>query len=696
MKRLVFDFETQSEVNLKKSGAYRYSQSPSTKPTCLAFKLRDKPTVYFLNYEAVNRQWKDQPESLRTLWEDLIKEEYQFAGHNAFFEKCIYENILVKRYGWPHIPFRLYRCTAAKAAACALPRNLEGAGEAMNLSVQKDKSGYLAMMFTCKPLSQWNKWTKARAEIAAGKKVGPKKRALAESPEPLKFATPATHPEVFETLYKYCKIDVRAEELLDEALPDLIPQEQEIWFFNQMLNWRGLYVDIPIAHKVVDIMSVESKKKLKELDSLTMGLITKAGARKSILDFLAMEGIELPNLQAKTVNDKLNESGIDENTRRLLEIRKALSLTSTKKYHAFLDRASSDNRVRDIILYHGASTGRDTGTGIQPHNFPRGLLKVNRDNPYSHIENVEEHDKEMLELIYGENSLGVLFSGILRNMIMPTKGCQLFVADFSKIEVAVLWWLANNRPGIEILKSKKDPYKFMAAMNTGKRYEDISDDGDERQLGKAQVLGNGFGMGAAKFQQTAWDMYRLKLTELQSKLAVGNYRKVNAAVPEVWKAYENAACGAVENKGSIFKAGKCGFKVHSKFLWVTLPSGRNLAYREPHIVWRESEYGPRRTLQFWSVNSKTKKWDIERTWGGVLCENVTQATARDLMMPAMVRLEKKGYKGLLSVHDEGLCERPIGEGSITEFVGILCEPPKWADKDLIIDAKGWSGPRYKK
>ncbi len=739
-KRVTFDFETRSAVNLKTAGGYKYSLDPSTRPTCLAFKISGEPTIYFLPFHVVARPWREQPEKLKDLWIRLILEGFEFSAHNAFFETCIYKNILVARYGWPDIPFRQFRCTAAKAAACALPRNLEGAGLAMGLRIQKDKRGYAAMMATCKPTVQWNTW----------KKKFDKGKADAWD-EPPMFREPDTDPEVFDVLYRYCKIDVLAEEQLDDALPDLNKQEQEVWFLNQKLNWRGLAIDIPTVSKIVDIMQVESKKKLKELDSITMGLVTKPGARKSILEFLALEGIELPDLRAKTVDDALKDVSLSDDMKALLEIRKALSKTSTKKYQAFLARANSDGRVRDILMYHGASTGRDTGTGIQPHNFPRGVIKVEKDRPYAAVEDVATCDHEMLQLLYGE-SLAMLFSSILRNMIIPSKGKELFVADFSKIEVAVLWWVAGNEAGLEILRSGKDPYIYQASVNTGKTYEEIEEAVnaeeswalDARQLGKAQILGCGFGMGWKKFLTTAWEQYRLKLTNKLSKEAVRSYRTANEAVPEVWENYELAAIAAIEDaeyrKGDqapgVYRTGKCLFFVKDNFLWIELPSGRRLAYKDPSIIWRAREFEvteyqigntwfsedaadeyrerngladfssfpsriekkrgqPQKTVTFWATNSKTKKWNQEITWGGTLTENIVQATARDLMMPAMVRLEKQNYQALLMVHDEGICEKEIGKGSIDEFVKILCTPPKWAE-GLPLEAKGWKGPRYRK
>lgn len=725
IKRVTKDFETRSTCDLRKSGAYKYSLHPSTKPTCLAFKIRGQPTVYFLDYYAVNRPWREQPDKLKNLWIRLILEGYEFGAHNSFFERCIYDNIMVARYGWPAIPPRQRRCTAAKAAACALPRNLEGAGEVLKLTTQKDKRGYSAMMATCKPTKKWREWEKLKSAVIDRQSKGlaltahqRKKIDNGGLEEPPLFLEPDQAPDVFNTLYTYCKIDVRTEELLDIALPDLSPHEQNIWFQNQMINWRGLRIDMPVVRKIVEIMAQESTTKLKELDALTMGLVTSPNSRKSVLEFLALEGIELPNLQAKTVDDFLGGFKLSGDMQRLLEIRKALSMASTKKYQSFINRANADDRVRDIILYHGASTGRDTGVGIQPQNFPKGLIKVEKNRPYAAVENVIECDADTLRMLYGE-SLGILFSAILRNMIIPTEGHELFVADFSKVEVAVIWWLSDNKPGLKVLLGGMNPYRYQDSHNRGIDYIETLDDGPFYQLAKAQILGCGFGMGALNFQSTAWKQYRLKLTYKQSREAVMNYRDANSAVVDLWKAYENAAIEVVK-KGGVVRAGKCKFIYDKKrmygglkFLWIELPSGRRLAYADPQIAWRVRQFdvvetapdgtetivtktsNPTETLEFWGVNPKTKKWALERTWGGTLAENVTQATARDLMLPGLLRLEKRGYKGLLQVHDEGITEKKIGEGTVDEFVEILCETPPWAT-GMPISAKGWSGPRYRK
>lgn len=719
IKRFILDFETRSECNLKKAGAYVYSCHPTTRPTCLAFMVSGSKTVHLMKFDEINQPWEYHDIAFQRLWKMNIDQGALYCAHNSGFDFSIYKNILVKRYGWPDIPFRQWRCTAAKAAACALPRNLEGAGAALNLTTQKDKRGYAAMLATCKPTKRWNAWDKAMKELVAGKKIGPKKLKLTTSPEPPKFLTPEADPKTWETLYTYCKIDVATEELLDRTLPDLISQEQEVWFLNQQINWRGIRVDIPTIEKIVSIMKMETVEKLEELDELTLGLVTKPGARQSILEFLKLEGVELPDIKAKTVEDALNGRGLGATAQRLLEIRRALSKTSTKKYEAFLARALHGARIRDLQLYHGASTGRDTGTGgPQIQNLAKRLI------PQKEVEYVlsllEKAAPEELpeiaswiQFLYGD--LGMVFSSLLRSMFIASEGCELFVSDLSKIEVAVLWWLADNLPGLEVLLSGKDPYIYQAAANLGVAYEDIPLDGPERQLAKAQILGAGFGIGWMKFQSAALDSYRLKLTDEQSKNAVRNYRETNAAVPEIWRKYELAAIEAVKNKKKVFTTGKCRFFYKDKFLWIELPSGRRLAYREPQISWRVREYEvqethpvtgvktrvkkfsePKETLEFWAVNPKTKKWALERTWGGSLTENITQAAARDLLIPKMVDLEKAGYRALMSVHDEVVCERKIGGGSMEEFNAILCTKPSWADEWLPLEAKGFTGFRYRK
>jgi len=713
-RKIVFDFETRSVSNLKREGAFKYGLDPSTQPTCLAFKIAGAPKVYFLDFKLVNAYWRDLPSSLKSLWQGFVNEGALFVAHNAGFETAIYKLILVGRYGWPDIPFNSFRCTAAKAAACGLPRSLEGAGSALNLNVQKDKRGFVAMMATCKPTKAYNAWLKAVYEVDAGKRVSEKKRALAYSPPPKKFLEYDDNPQVWETLYEYCKIDILTEEALDNALPDLIESEQRVWFLNQQINWRGFRCDTSTIFKIKSIMDRDSKIKLEELDALTMGLVTKPGARASILEFLALEGIELPDIRANTVANALKNGDLPDDMRRLLTIRQELSKTSNKKYQAFLDRAHRiDDRCRDILLYCGAHTGRDAGTGINPQNFPRGLIKLPKDNPYSAINNVVAQNSDMLKLLYGDN-LTILFSALLRNMLIPASGNEFFVADFAKIEVAVLWWMSGNKPGLDILNAGKDPYIYQAASNLNCDYDEVDLEGDSRQLGKAQTLGAGFGCAWKKFRDLANDQYGLKLTNRQAVDAIKSYREANKAVPEMWKALNDAAISTIET-GKPSTACMCKLTLSKGFLWIELPSGRKLAYLKPRIVWSAFQYEvlevcsktgkdivvtrdgkPRKSIEYLGLAKNKKDLAWTRTHGGVLTENVVQACARDLMAHACLRLEAKKYQVVLTVHDEVISERKIGEGSLEEYIAIMTARPPWVNELLPIGASGWVGERYRK
>lgn len=695
MKRVILDFETRSACDLKKSGGYKYSVDPTTQATCLGFKVVGDKHVELLPFDLVNKPFDRIPIEIQNRWRALIKSGYQFSAHNVFFDLCIYKNVMVKRFCWPDIPFNQFRCTAAKAAACALPRALEKAGEAMKLKIQKDRTGFIVMMKTCKPTREWSTWQKKFGFMigAADAARVPRKYMVGET-EPKMFVEPEDDPRLFDALYTYCKFDVRSEEELDSILPDLIPIEEEIRQLNTLLNWRGVRVELSTVRNIVAILNSNSKERLKELDTLTMGLVKKAGARRAILDFLAIDDIEMPDIRATTVDEFLKNGKATGDMKRLLEIRKELAKTSTKKYQAMINRACDDGRVRDVLMYHGASTGRDSGTGVQFHNLPRPAIKQKEiEDVISMVKRDDVASPEWIKFFYGD--LGIVFSSLLRGMLIPSPSHELFVADFSKIEVAVLWWLADNLPGLAILRKGLDPYKYQASASARISYEKIRDDSDLRQLGKALVLACGFGMGWRKFQKTAYAMYGLALTDEEAQAAVRSYRESNEAVPVMWRALEDAALQVVTGDKSSVTVNKCTFQMHNDFLTIVLPSGRALMYKDPQIVMRDTDWGEQPSLEFWAVNSKTKKWSIERTWGGTLTENVVQAVARDLMMWASIRLEKAGYKMLLTVHDEAICEREKNKGSLEEFTKIMCYSPKWA-AGCPIDAKGWIGGRYKK
>lgn len=660
LPKITLDFETQSRANLKKVGAFVYSEDPSTRAACLAVQDHFGGMPFFFNFEDIQEKFKNLDEYFQSFWIENVRKGTIFSAHNAFFEQCIYNNVLVKRQGWPPIPLHQWRCTAAKAAIMSLPRSLAGAGEALKLSVQKDLKGHIAMMKLCKPRKKDNE-----------------------------FWTPETAPQDFAILYAYCKRDVEAEVALDKALPDLPPSEQELWFLDQKINQRGVCVDMPVVKKIIQIREKETAKMLKEVDSLTEGLIESTTQRQALLNYLADEGYDLPDLRSATVEEYLSEGKVNGDCKRLLEIRRALSKSSTAKYNKFLERTSHDNRVRDLYLYSGAGTRRWTGVGIQPQNFPRGNVK----DIAEAIERIKSSSTLDLKLLYGDN-LGPLFASCLRGMLIATPGFELFQQDFSAIETRVLWWLAGNEEGLKIFGNGEDPYIDMAAYVFNKPWHQVSD--EERQLGKAIILGCGYQMGAPKFLATCETMYRIKLTEAQAKNAVNAYRTKHAAVPKFWENINNATKAAVENKDTTYRVGRIRIRSNGKWLQIRLPSGGKISYAYPKVEWQITQWGSNsRVVSYWAPNPKTKKWNKETTYGGKLVENIVQAASRDLLAEAMMRAEAKGYRVLMHSHDEIVSETKLGVGSNEEFGRIVSESPDWA-VGLPIESKGWSGLRYKK
>lgn len=733
--KVTVDFETRSRANLKQVGAYEYSMCKSTIASCFCVKEHgQKPML--LRFAHMQQPWEKIPERFRIQWLKWIAGPYLFSAHNAFFEQCIYKNVLVKRFGWPVVPPEKWRCTAAKAAALAIPRNLAGAGAVMNLRVQKDYEGHRIMLKLCKPTSRFVAWQKNYDKYLSRGQHDLIEQLMEDKPD--EFWSPDTAPEDYLKQDKYCVDDVLTEELLDDALPDLNEFEQKLWYLDQKINFRGVAVDMAAVKKISAIMAAESKTMNRELDVLTMGLVSSGNARNQILDFLELEGIELPDLKAKTVDDFLKEGKVTGDAKKLLEIRRALSKASTAKYKKFLGCAASDGRVRDLFLYHGASTGRWGGKNVQPQNCPRGVIK-DIEEAIEHIKNESVDD---LKLLYGAN-LMPLFSSVLRGMFVATKGKTLFVEDLSAIELRVLWWLAGHKKGLDLIRTGQDPYKHRAASIFGKLVIQIADDGDERQTGKAAELGCGYQMGWKKFITAAWDVYRVRVGAELAKKAVQSYREDNWPVVDLWDIYNNCAIFATENPGKVYRGGRCRFFVKNSFLFIELPSGRRLAYKDPSVylgtTWvmtnddtedtiycttvkdaqecldlgykKKSEFQSKR-LKYFAINHKAKKadceipkWARETTYGGKLAENITQAVARDVLAEAIIVAEEKGFDVLMHSHDEMVSEAEHEKFTIAidkkgkqycpEYREILETPPHWAP-DLPLKASGWSGPRYKK
>ena len=665
---IYIDFETRSEIDIRKSGGWVYSLHPSTEILCLAVK-RDKDKVRILkDIPKFPENWKPNPKHLWDLWDllgydvltilDAIERGEQVEAHNAFFEKSIWQNIMVKRYGWPEIKPEQWRCSASSAAYHALPRSLGGAGKTLGLSTIKDDEGKRVMMQLAKPR--------------------PKSKIFYEKSE---------HPEKFETLYNYCKSDVESEYAIANRLGMLPEKELSIWQLDQKINMRGVPIDTEAVDCALKILSEYSGTLNSELDIITEGAIQTIGQRAKILKWAESRGETLPGLTKDDVTIALPTIK-DAKVKRLLEIRQALSKTSTAKYEAMKNSPAPDGRIRDILMYHGASTGRWAGKLVQFQNLPRGYIK----DMETAIELIKQGSVSKIEMLT-DDVMGFMSSAI-RGMVRAPEGKQFLVADFAAIEARVLGWLAGSEKMLNQFRNGEDLYKDMASNIYKVDVKDVTP--EQRQLGKAAILGAGYGMGAPKFYETCLS-WGIKIQEGLAKTAINTYRSTYHDVRSLWYAQEKAAHTAVRT-GKKISAGKTTWFVEDDFLKCELPSGRCLHYYKPELKEKETQWGMAVELSY--MAEKMGKAFRNGTYGGKLVENITQAVARDLMAEAMLRIEAEGFNIVLSVHDELIAEVPntvqmYNTNPLERFCDLMAATPDWAT-DCPVEAEGWAGINYKK
>lgn len=619
-KRVYIDFESRSQANIWKTGAYRYAEDPSTEILCLAWAINDGPIE--------GACYGTQLQSKIGFLNNLIKAGAEFHAHNAFFERSIWKFCLTPKYGALSIPITQWRCTAAKAMAHALPRRLEHAAQALG-GFQKDMEGSKLMRMLC---------------ISKG----------------------IIETDKLNRLLQYCKNDVAVERDIDKRLPDLSPNEQQVWFMDQYINDFGVRIDIDAVRKAIGLIETETKKLNEELYLLTGGLVHAGTQRDAIKKYLESRGVDLPDLTKATVKSAIQNS--DGSNLRILQLRQQLSLTSNAKYTALAAAVSKDERIRDTVVYHGASTGRWTGKLVQIQNLVKATVYP------TEVENAIlclKNSPDFFSRCY--DTLPTL-SGCVRGMFIPSSGYDMFITDFSAIEARVVMWLAGEEGGLQLFREQDadpalpDIYVHMARAIYNKSVL-TKQNQKERQLGKQTVLGCGFGMGVTKFIETC-AKYEIEVAPTLADRAVTSYRKVFYRVPRFWYAMEEAAKQTVLSKKS-HECGKVRWFMDGEFLRLGLPSGRTLAYHRPKV-------NAENALTFLAVNNVTNKYGVERTWGGILVENATQAVARDIMVAAMFRLFKQKHRVLFTVHDELITEYPTKKVTPQQIVDIVRETPSWA------------------
>ena len=641
---LAIDIETFSDVDLTKCGVYAYSDSPRFEILLFAYAFDDEETQ--IVDLACGEKLPDRV--LRALEDETVTK----TAFNAAFERTC-----ISRYLGKQLSPVSWQCTAVQSAMLALPLSLDGVGEVLNIQRKKLKEGADLVRFfsmPCKP-------TKAN---------GGRTRNL-----------PADEPDKWQRFKTYCIRDVDAEREIRTKLHNYpIPEiEMELYRLDQEINDRGILVDQELVAQAVrcDLeFKAHTTARAYELTGLE-----NPNSVTQVKNWLADRGVDVESLDKKAIKGLLPES--DGEVLEMLKLRLLLAKTSVKKYEAIQRSVCSDGRVHGLLQFYGANrTGRWAGRLVQVQNLPQ-----------NHIPDlalarslVKRGEFEQVDLYY-DSTPGVL-SELIRTAFIPKPGCRFIVADFSAIEARVLAWLSGEDWRLTAFANGEDIYCASASKMFGVPVVKHGINGDLRQKGKIAELALGY--GGAVGALTAMGALDMGLQEDELQPLVNQWRNANPHIVKYWWDMDAAALKAVREKVDT-QVGPVCFSCHSGILFVTLPSGRKLSYVKPRIA--PNGYG-RDGLTYEGVG-ESKKWLRIETYGPKLTENVVQATSRDLLALAMLRLRDAGFDIVMHIHDEAVVEAPEGKGSVEELCQIMAQAPAWA-AGLPLRADGYECPFYRK
>lgn len=641
-------------------------------------------------------------------------------GWNIAFDHRALE-WLHRVHGWPAVPFERTRCTMARASVGALPQALGTCAPIVHPALAKDGEGAALMMKMCKPPAAcpapvWQAAVRALGIKGKGsktpenlaRKAAAKEAAIAHWRATASHLPAAPHtPENLARLAAYCCQDVVAEQGIARAprLPPMPAGEDVLRCLDSTINRRGVAVDVDLLTAARELLAPVRAEGEAELDALTGGAVHSANQTQAIRNWCALHGLELPNLQSETLDelraaDDVARGEPDPATpplapqvRRVLDLRASLGLASLAKLESAAEYLCRDGRLRDMLRYYRASTGRWAGAGFQPQNLPRPAF--GRASAAWAIDRVKVRDTESLRLVYGDDLPATLCS-LLRGLLVAAPGHVLMGADYSQIEARVLAWAAGQEDLVQLFARKGKVYETMAAAIYGMRVEDVTKDGEERQVGKFTTLGAGYQMGAGAFQRQLKKQTGILLPLSRCKEIVAAYRARNQDIVAWWHALNDAAVAAVRTPGTVHQARGAAFhcELDRRWLRMRLPSGRCLYYQTPDLEWdaKFEAWG----VTYWGVDRYTHKWGKQRGYGGFWAENFVQAASRDILAQGMLNAEAAGFPLVLTIHDELLAEVPEARaGEVKAFEKCLTDAPAWA-AGIPLACEGWAATRYHK
>lgn len=698
---LHIDTETFSEVDLKRHGTHRYADGVEI--MLFGYALNDDaPSMWDLTTGA------PMPKGLaNAIWNP----EVMIVAQNSHFDRtCIRKGLGI------NLPASRFFDTMVQAMCHSLPGSLEKIGAVLKLGEDETKS------------------KRGRQLIQLFCKTRPKNVKL-------RRATRETHPEEWQEFIDYCLQDVVAMRHARKKMPmwNMRPggAEHKLWILDQKINDRGFAVDLDLANAAI-VATDRAKASLRErVHTETAGAVDSATKRDLLLRYILEEhGVDLPDLTSDTLKRRMEDPELPESVKLLLGIRLEASMASSAKYKALVNSVSPDGRLRNTLQFAAAlRTQRWGGRIFQPHNMKR----PDPDLADEHVLNtmIEAIKADALDLVHDEPMR--VMANTVRGCIVAPPGRKLTVSDLANIEGRKLVYLAGEEWKLQAFRDfdagkGEDMYKqsYARAFNT------TADrvDGYMRQIGKVMELALGYEGGVGAFLTFAI-VYKMDLDELAEavwltadlgainqagrmwdwtikkrrttyglerhvwmacEILKAKWREAHPEVVKLWKRLAGAVLNAITTPGVAFTAG-AHLKAQRDGSWlrIRLPSGRCLCYLHPQV----SDKGE---ISYMGVSQYTRQWTRIKTYGGKLVENVTQASARDVLAHNMQGIEDEialldgdPTSGVvLTVHDEVLAESSIESGFTHERMSeILATVPPWAE-GLPLSAKGFETYRYRK
>ena len=641
MKSIEIDIETYSDVDLSKCGVYRYSSSPNFEILLFGYSV-DGGEVRVVDL----CQGENIPVEILAAISDESVTKWAF---NAMFERVCLSNYLGE---W--LEPESWKCSMVWSATLGLPLSLENVGAVLGLEKQKLSEGKDLIRYFCVPC----KPTKAN---------GGRTRNLPEHDR-----------EKWERFKAYNLRDVEAEMQIQQRLsrypvPDFVWEEYRQ---DQEINDRGIGVDMEMVRNAIAVdgrSKAELSAAMKELTGLE-----NPNSVQQMKQWLSGNGVETDSLDKKAVAELMKDA--EEPLRKVLALRQQLAKSSVKKYQAMENAVCADSRAHGMFAFYGANrTGRFSGRIIQLQN----LYKNTMPDLAQARELVRCGDFEALEILY--DSVPEVLSELIRTAFVPQDGRKFIVADFSAIEARVIAWIAGERWRLKVFEGGGDIYCASASQMFHVPVEKHGVNGHLRQKGKIAELALGYGgsVGALK----SMGALEMGLAEEELQPLVSAWRDSNPNITEFWWAVDRAVKECVKKRMPTETHG-IRFSYESGMLFITLFSGRRLAYVKPRIG--ENQFGGE-SVTYMGVGS-AKKWERLESYGPKFVENIVQAVSRDILCYAMQTLKNCAIVG--HIHDEIIIEadRRMSLPAVCEQMG---RTPPWA-KGLLLRADGYECSFYQK